>query len=78
MAICKICHKEFIPKKVNQNYCDGVCRRRMELLRRRWDLHLSYIKRAELAAANPENPQWVRDMRAEWARNARKNLRPRP
>lgn len=76
--ICKVCHREFIPKKPNQEYCNGICRRRMELYRKRWDMHLAYIELAELAATNQNNPQWVRDMRAEWAKNARKNLKPRP
>jgi hypothetical protein len=76
--ICKVCGAEFIPKKANQSYCNGICRRRMEILRKRWDLHLAYIELAEKAASCPTNPESVRKKGAEWAKRARATLKERP
>ena len=76
--VCKICGTEFIPKKANQSYCNGICRRRMEILRKRWDMHFAYIELAEKAATCPANPESVRKMRGEWAKRARAKIGERP
>jgi len=76
--ICKVCRREFAPKKANQHYCDGICRRRMEAQRKRYDMHLAYIERAELIASNPENSELSRKHWAEFARQARAKLPERP
>jgi hypothetical protein len=76
--ICKVCGAEFIPKKANQSYCNGICRRKMELRRKRWDMHLCYIELAEKAANCTANPESVRKMRAEWAKRARAKIGERP
>lgn len=76
--VCKICGAEFIPKKANQSYCNGICRRKMELLRKRWDMHLAYIELAEKAANCTANTEFVRRSRGEWAKKQRENLKERP
>ncbi len=76
--ICKVCHREFTPKRTTQEYCNGICRRRMELYRKRWDMHLAYIENAERNAADPNVPKYWREHYAEYAKKQRAELTKRP
>jgi hypothetical protein len=76
--ICKVCAKEFTPTKKNQLYCDGICRRRIELKRKRHDMMLAYIRRAELAAKNPQNSAFGQEYWGNWSNEAKEKLKERP
>lgn len=76
--ICKVCGQDFQPIKGNQRYCGVLCRKKIEVWRKQWDLWYAYVKRGELAANNPENPPHRRQEWARWAVQRRLEIGERP
>lgn len=75
---CRVCKREFSPKKANQQYCGPHCRRKIEVKRRRWDYRNEYISQVQKFCDKPTTSDEQKKRWLPWVKAAKENLGARP